>query len=99
MTTQTILICETRNQAGGRLRSIAKQFGVPEPLWPNDETNRLVIGGDKPVPHVQAEVFESNAACSHGSVQISIKCSNAGHYARVRAALTRRTIGRIEWPG
>lgn len=99
-------ICRSRKEAEGLMLAIRDRLGIIDTviltdedgnrhsllygayLFPDDSTGAL--RGD-----VDVRLRESRV---RGKFQLFIRAKHQGHMARVRAALSRRTAKRIEWP-
>ena len=103
MTCEIYRVCETRNEAEGLLMAIANGFFANTTILQDNDYNKTglvshphpIPGGEELDGELDVRLRESKA---DGKFQLFIRCSNEGIMARVRAALDRRTPGRIEWP-
>jgi len=85
------VLCETRKEAEGRLKSLAETFGFPNPEHVRGVANLSIL------PDIRVSIRDSQADGASKPVQMHIVCSNAGQLARAKDAVERRKTKRMTW--
>ncbi len=88
MAYELYVLCESREEATGRIRSLAAMFGHPD----EDNVDLTMPRG------IKISVRASRASDAPKPVQVHVICPNADQLTRAKAALERRRCKRIRWP-